>query len=264
MSMIEGCWANVLDNCERRPGSTDDLTGEHLMSVAIFAAADGMPNNRSGRVGRVVTVRGGHHLADGPVPVGELTADILCFHHNNSTSPLDEEGGRFVRAIENWNRVNAERGSQPPQTWPQQVFGVNGPLLERLFLKLAVNSMFGDGGLPIGGPDARAGWPTRELVEMVYGRRAVGKPAGLFFLARVGQQMDFEERFVPIHFDNGRYREGCVWIFRTLVIGVQFTPDPMPARMFDAVPALRGMTRLQPFRGINSASNVELRLNWPG
>jgi len=121
--------------------------------------------------------------------------------------------------------------------------------------------MFG-AGLPIGGPDARPGWPTRELVETVYGRRPVVRPAGLFFLAREGQEMDLAERFTPIHFDNGRYREGCVWIFRGLVIGVQFTAEPLPPRMFDAVPALRGMTRLQPFNGIDSPRNVYIRLRW--
>jgi hypothetical protein len=255
MPMTPGCWANVLDDCD------GPLSAEHLISVAIFAAADGMPNNRKGRLARQVTVQGGHHLPDGQMPVRDLTADILCRHHNTSTSDLDEVGGRFARAIENWNTTKCERSWLRQITWNRRTYEVDGPLLERLLLKLAVNNAFLN-GLPIGGPDAQAGWPTRELVEMVYGRRPIVRPAGLFNLSMVGQQFDFAEKFTPIYFDNGRYLEGCVWMFRTLIFGVQFTMEQLPARVFDRVPTLRGTARLQPFNALNSPLNVELRLRW--
>jgi hypothetical protein len=137
--------------------------------------------------------------------------------------------------------------------------------LERLFLKLAINNAFLDDGLPIGGPDAAPGWPTRNLVEMVYGRRPVTQPAGLFYLATIGTQYKLDqETFAPIYFDNGRYREGCIWMFRTMALGVQFTNEHLPERMFDKVDALRGVTRLQPFNAIDSPQNVVLRLRWQG
>jgi len=139
-----------------------------------------------------------------------------------------------------------------PVNWARRTYEVSGPLLERLLLKLAINNAFRDGGLPIGGADAQPSWPTRELVEMVYGRRPIVRSAGLFNLSRVGQKLDFAETFIPIYFDNGRYREGCVWMFRTLALGVQFTPERLPARMFNKVPTIRGTTRLQPFNGMNS------------
>jgi hypothetical protein len=268
MPRVQGCWANVLDDCD------GPLSAEHLMSVAIFAAAEGMPNNRRGRLVRRVTVRNAHHIPDGEYTVEQLTANILCRHHNNSTSELDEEGGRFARAIENWTQTNAARGWLPladlnrrsgiaGPTWNRRAFEVDGPRLERLFLKLAINNAFLFGQLPIGGPDAEPAWPTRELVEMVYGRRPITRPAGLFYLATVGDQYELaQESFAPLYWDNGRHREGCVWMFRTMTIGVQFTTQQMPERMFDRVEALRGSTRLQPFNELNSPHNVALRLRW--
>jgi hypothetical protein len=190
---------------------------------------------------------------------------MLCRHHNNSTSVLDEEGGRFARAIESWSRTRSDRSWLPHVTWNQRTFEIDGPRLERLFLKLAINNAFLDGGLPIGGPDAAPGWPTRNLVEMVYGRRPVTQPAGLFYLATIGTQYKLDqETFAPIYFDNGRYREGCIWMFRTMALGVQFTNEHLPERMFDKVDALRGVTRLQPFNAIDSPQNVVLRLRWQG
>jgi hypothetical protein len=257
MPKTEGCWANVLDDCH------GPLTAEHLMSVAIFAAAEGTPNNRSGRIVRRVRVSGGHHIPDGEYTVEELTADILCRHHNNSTSELDEEGGRFARAIESSTRTRSERSWLPQLTWNRRTYEVDGSRLERLFLKLAINNAFLDGRLPIGGPDAQPGRPTRELVEMVYGRRPIARPAGLFYLATVGTQYKLDnETFAPIYFDNSRYREGCVWMFRTMALGVQFTTKHLPERMFDKVEALRGVTRLQPFNAMDSALNVVVRLRW--
>jgi len=268
MSKVEGCWANVLDACD------GPLSAEHLMSVAIFAAAEGMPNNRRGRLGRRFTVRNAHHIPDGEYTVEQLTANILCKYHNNSTSELDEEGGRFARAIENWSRTESERSCLPlaalnrrhrvdGPTWNCRAFEVQGPRLERLFLKLAINNAFLFNQLPIGGPEAAPGWPTRELVEMVYGRRPLTRPSGLFYLATIvtEYQLD-EESFAPVYFDNGHYHEGCVWMFRTMTIGVQFTKQKLPERMFDKVEQLRGCSRLQPFNEINSPNNVAIRLRW--
>lgn len=255
MPKTEGCWANILDDCD------GPLTGEHLISVAIFAPAAGKPNNRSGRLKRRGSASGGHHIPDGPTAVRDLKAPILCEHHNGFTNELDNEGGRFARALEAWSLAQSQR-NWLPVTWAKRTYEVNGPLLERLLLKLAINNAFLDGGLPIGGVGARPGWPTRELVEMVYGIRPIVRPAGLFNLSIVGQKLTFNETFTPIYFDNGRYREGCVWMFRELALGVQFTTERLPERTFDGVPTLRGTTRLQPFNGFGSGENVELRLRW--
>lgn len=256
MAKVDGCWANVLDDCN------GPLSAEHLVSVAIFQAMAGMPNNRAGRVNRVVQLRGHHLLPDGSYRLEDLTANILCRHHNNITSPLDQAGGDFARALEQWGRIDRERGWLRVN-WDRRVVWVDGPRLERLTLKLAINNAFLDERLPIGGEDARPGWPTRELVEMVYGLRPITKPVGLFLLSQVGDEHNFEEVFSPTYFDNGRSIEGCVWRFLTLAIGVQFTPQELPERMFDAHPPLRGLVRLDRFNALSSGpTNVELRLRW--
>jgi hypothetical protein len=57
------------------------------------------------------------------------------------------------------------------------VWAVPEGRLQRWFFKTAINNAFG-GDLPIGAPHAQPGWPTTELVEMVFGLRPIERPAG--------------------------------------------------------------------------------------
>jgi hypothetical protein len=56
-------------------------------------------------------------LPDGTRQLRDLTAPILCRYHNNSTSDLDNEGGRFARAIESFMATNAQREWLPRVRW---------------------------------------------------------------------------------------------------------------------------------------------------
>lgn len=202
--------------------------------------------------------------------VRNLTRDILCEHHNNSTNDLDQEGGNFARAIEDLFATDAERHKlmdprAPRLQWSKKVFAVDGPRLERWFMKTAINHAFGR-DLPIGGDAVPAGWPTPELVQMVFGRRPVDRAAGagLFLLAAKGHEHDFGERFELQPFDrSNRYIAGCMLTFRTLLFGVNFESVKVHPEAFAKHPAFRGTTLIQPFNAMDfSLTNVELQLRW--
>jgi hypothetical protein len=259
-----GCWANVLDDCRGK------LTGEHLLSVAVWAAPAGAPNNRKAKMGRRITVLDTSQATRRDVTVRNLTRHILCEHHNNSTNDLDEEGGTFARSIEQLFTADAERHKlmhpgAPRVAWQKKVFTVDGGRLERWFMKTAINHTFGR-DLPIGGPTAAPGWPTSELVEMVFGRRSVSRDVGggLFVLAATGHKHDFGERFELQPFDRlGQYIAGCLVGFRTLLFGVNFEPVKVQPAAFAKFQGARGTSLIQPFHAMDfDISNVELRLNW--
>jgi len=260
-----GCWANALDDC-RGP-----LTGEHRISVAVWAAPKGQPNNRKSRMKRRLTFEQWNDdeqtRAVRELSLANLTERVLCDHHNGSSNDLDDEAGRFARAIEQWAATKKERDWLPKVRWNLRSYQVDGPLLERWFLKSAINGLFGETDLPIGSPDAKPGRPTAELVEMVYGRRPVAREAGagIFLLTAVGREHRLEdEQFSLTYFDrNGTHWAGCVFSFRTLRFGVHFEARKMSPRTFDALPELRGSEILQPFNAMDSGStNIEVRLRW--
>lgn len=263
MAKNPGCWANVLDDCK------GPLTAEHTLSVSIWAVPEGQPNNRDSRLRRQVTMiePSGQSTTKS---VRRMTRDILCEHHNNSTNDLDTEGGRFARALEQLSIIDGQRRkvmhpAAPRVAWNLRSLPVNGALLERWFMKTVINHAFGR-SLPIGGDSAPPGWPTRELVEMVYGRRPVdhGAGSGLFVMAAVGDDVDIGERFVLQPYDReNRFIAGCLVSFRTLMFGLNFEPGRIPNGAFDKLLGLRDTQIVQPFHAMNfDVTNVEVRLHW--
>lgn len=268
MAKNPGCWANVLDDCEGA------LTGEHRISVNVWAVPEGKPETRKSREARSITYKLWDQdrgiKAQRKLTVKNLTANVLCKHHNEATSDLDIEAGRFARAIEQSREANKSREwlanvGPPFLRWNLRTYAVDGPLLERWFLKAAINNTFQATEMPIGSPTGTPGWPTRELVEMVYGVRPVPRDegAGLFLLAAVSQKLDFSEEFSLLYFDrNSTHVAGCVFSFRTMHFGVHFEATRL-GHIFEKVEHLRGMTLLQPFRALNTGrTNVEVRLLW--
>lgn len=185
MAKVDGCWANVLDDCD------GPLTAEHLVSVAVWEPAAGAKDNRDARLQREVTVRGGPDQSPPTtVPLEELTAHILCRHHNSSSHALDEAGGEFRRALREYMDEIVLRHEIPgrPRTALRRT--VHGPLIERWFLKTAINNAVRF-KMPIGSSNASPGQPSRELAELVYGERSIQRPIGLCSLQWVGNQINF-------------------------------------------------------------------------
>lgn len=251
-----GCWANVLDDCD------GVLSAEHTISVAVWAGV-GERQNRKSRLGRSITVT--TPTGTRQTSVRRLTRNILCEWHNNGSNDLDTEAGRFARALDRFIATDEERARMPGFNWAPRTFEVDGPLLERWFLKSAINASFGN-ALPIGSSGGQPGWPTRELVEMVFGRREVAKPFGLFAVVNVGNTHILEEAFEFIPFDrNGTHIAGHLLVFRSFHFGVSFEARQVRDDFFQALPGLKGAAVLQPVRMMKSGgtTNVQLRINWP-
>ena len=72
-------------------------------------------------------------------------------------------------------------------------FSIDGPLLERWFLKTAINTVMLIGRTRAWAMSAPAGAPPLELVQMAHGNCAIEKPFGLYSLASVGQSIDSKD-----------------------------------------------------------------------
>lgn len=257
-----GCWANVLNDC------AGALTGEHPLSVAVWAATPGEPDNRASRLRRSITMI--DHGQSITKTVRRMTRDILCDHHNNSTNDLDTEGGRFARALEQLFIVDGQRRgvmhpNAPLLRWATKGFPVDGPLLERWFMKTVINHTFG-GPLPIGGDVAVPGWPTPELVEMVFGRRPVDRAAGtgIYMVASVGDDVDIGERFeLRPYVRANQYIAGCFVSFRNLLFGVNFERGRVTGENLDRFLGRKGTHVVQPVKAINfDVTSVEVQVSW--
>ena len=91
-------------------------------------------------------------------------------------------------------RLNEVRGKlkRPATHWNVKNMVINGPLLERWFLKTLINLSVG-GEWPIDSQEK--GTPSRELVEIAFGRRQFENWAGLYVAGRAGEKIDSMDRF---------------------------------------------------------------------
>lgn len=132
MTKVDGCWANVLDDCE------GELTGEHLISVAVWEPTAGC-DNRESKLDKQVTVHGGPAGSESAtMPLKDLVAHVLCRHHNNCTHDVDEAGGKFRKALASY--FDALDVRDRGKKWPSQRWAVHGPHLEQWFMKTAITN----------------------------------------------------------------------------------------------------------------------------
>lgn len=188
----ERCWARALDDCSEK------ISGEHRIAVAAWPAKN-IDANRAERL------RGGVDLQFTPAAgskrrpiraklnLASLVVKNLCTRHNSLLSELDDEAGRFTRALREFH--NTAVGRRPGRHWTKIHWRLNRNLIERWFLKTAIVNAEGC-GLPIGGPDAVADEPIRHLVNAVFGLESTKGPVGLWSLPRVGQQIYTKPEFV--------------------------------------------------------------------
>lgn len=259
MAKVNGCWANVLNDCD------GGISGEHIVPVCVWAMPPSQPNKRRGRLRQTVNVRRSPETPPFQTSVENLTANVLCRHHNGATSALDSEAGRLARAIELWRGTNEERTASPLLSWALRSYAVDGPLVERWFMKAAI-TLAVSCRHRVGSLDADPATVTRDLVEIVFGLREVNRSAGqgLFLLARPGNNHAFAQEFGFVFFGSPEYTTGALVSFRSLQFGINFDQTFLNEQSFHGQPGLDGVIRLQPFNAVNSGStNVEVRLQWP-
>lgn len=144
--MKSRCWAHSLGGC-------DSMSGEHVISNAVFSAGCGC----SVIVDGVVRIRGGAPTANAE------KSNILCRTHNSMLSPLDATIGKLARF----------QASASDPSFSDRLY-LDGDLLERWLLKTIVN--FGAAGWL--GPEKIS--PAPEVVAAIFGEAPVPVGVGLY------------------------------------------------------------------------------------
>lgn len=171
--MRSGCWSKALGDSEGK------LSGEHLVSAGIWT-------------GPKILVSGGPWGEETlEIGVANLTSKVLCRKHNSDLSVVDDAGIAAFKALTRSASLALGRMKLKPFGFPEWMpcwFGIDGPLLERWFLKTAINMC-----CVLRAPDERqwefggsAGDPPLRLVRGAFGLDEIPKPLGLYIQARVG------------------------------------------------------------------------------
>lgn len=194
------CWADNLGSCEGK------ISGEHIISKGIFTGkfvnVQGFPWNR------------GEIKAIG---INSITSNILCTHHNNSLSIVDNEGIDLFRAIRRFEEILSGRNFLINQSTLNHI--ASGKLLEQWFIKHAINLFIisSKGRCWYNGSKANA--PPLDIIEAAFGNRALEYPRGLYNYAgsRIGEQKIVEDQilFTPIFNPNNMY-VGAAFEFQAL------------------------------------------------
>jgi hypothetical protein len=196
------CWARKLDDC------CPKLSGEHVISVNAWPGA-----NRAEKEKTPITFGRGFTRSDGSldtsVPrgfersltVSNLKAKVLCETHNYRLWPTDDEAGVLTKAIAAFWDMWHKRWI-PGLRYNRKEFQIDGPIIERWFIKTVLANTVGD-GLPIGSIDAEPGTPTDELVDIAFGTATPAGHTGLYGASAVNanfnEQNEFAFSFMPWH-----------------------------------------------------------------
>jgi hypothetical protein len=169
-----GCWAKSLGGCDKK------ISGEHLVSKCLFDDD-------------LINVQGFPWCLKEPKTIGlsSLVGNILCKSHNSALSELDSVALETFNAFRESVRLSDARRGINADYLSVKRFVINGPLLERWFLKTLINLSVG-GKWIIG--NGGVGIPSVDLVEIAFGLRQFEHGAGLYILARSGEQVDSMDR----------------------------------------------------------------------
>jgi hypothetical protein len=144
------------------------MSREHTITKAMF-------------LDKEIEVSGMPWCVDQPKKVGlaNLTAKVLCVVHNSALSPVDQEALRFAEAMRESFRLLAVRHRLKQKRWTLKKFPIDGPRIERWFLKILINAACHRGSR-IGVDSHHAGLPSQSLVEIAFGKRTFEPIAGLY------------------------------------------------------------------------------------
>lgn len=207
--MKMGCWAADLGDCDGK------LSGEHIVSAGLWS-------------GPWLTVEGGPWGTPRELGLANLTAKILCRRHNSRLSEADTAGADAFAAITASIALTNARKSIPAQPWMRHGFSVDGPGLERWFLKTAINVAIFLKREPPWAHDPKHGLPPRDVVEMAFGIRPVPRPFGLYTVAAVGDPIVSKEE-VRCHmlYAKGKRVAGATFVFRGFEFMLNLTSAPV-------------------------------------
>ncbi|MFL5481821.1 MAG: hypothetical protein ACJ8AK_06495 [Gemmatimonadaceae bacterium] len=163
------CWASRLGGCGGK------ISREHLVTEAFWRT-------------NKISVVGFPWCKTTPKEVGTaaIVSKFLCRDHNSALSPVDEAGARAFEEFEAAEKLTESRRRLGSRQWFLHCFGVDASLLERWFLKTAINlALVNDWNIQwaLGNDGDR---PPRSLVAAAFGQAPIVRPMGLYSAASVG------------------------------------------------------------------------------
>ena len=190
------CWARCLGDC------SDKLTREHIVTRSVF-------------LGDTVKVEG-FPWCEGKVKeigLANLTAKVLCGGHNHALSDVDTSAAKAFADIRERDRLTNVRQKMKPRLRSPRVFTLNGPMLERWFLKTLINICSAQ-EYPVGSLSALQGQPSDELVQIAFGSETFRGKAGLYSVVQVGQEVQSSDKLGFMSLIEKQYVAGGLFAFR--------------------------------------------------
>lgn len=196
----KACWAASLGDCSGK------RSREHLISKGIIEAGEfgGLPWCR-----------------DKPISVGTggLTSHVLCSKHNHALSPLDAE----AKKVFDFLRDGLQGRYEAPESPGVVDLAVDGLLLERWFLKTAMNFVYAFGAV-VDGESNPVESPERDLVEIAWGLRPFEAGAGLFMPACLDQVTSHVAGFTYRGLSRDRVLRGALFRFMQFRFVISWAP----------------------------------------
>jgi hypothetical protein len=122
MSANKKCYAAQLNECDEK------MSGEHYISESVLKLA--------GKAVRVTGFPWQESNTSSDIGIGSLKSQMLCKHHNEMLSPLDDEGLKFLKGLKGIYSELSE-GHELSET----TIKINSELLELWFLKVFIGCL---------------------------------------------------------------------------------------------------------------------------
>jgi|SRR5581483_6814647 len=208
------CWAKSLGDC------SPQQSREHYISASLFE-------------GPTIKVQGFSWCVDKQIEIGLSSAvsKILCKHHNEILSPVDQAGAQVFDTFRKIRKLEMVRDRLKPHRWHIIRHDIDGPILERWFIKTAINLVCVQ--------TEEVHWlesstprfePPSLLVDVVFGKRSLPPDMGLFFAVHEGQAVETGDHinFAPLVLNEGV--AAGLFEFRGFRFLISLWNQPMPKR----------------------------------
>ena len=148
---MDRCWAKSLGDCSNR------ISGEHLFTAGLFE-------------GDKLSIQGMEWCKTEVKEVGKksLVKNVLCTTHNSRLAILDDEAIHAFKIFQDSVKLQQVRNQMKARYWTVEHWKIDGPLLERWFLKTLI-TLACEGEQKIGPDSGEVGQPTPSLVRIAYG-----------------------------------------------------------------------------------------------
>jgi hypothetical protein len=220
------------------------MSKEHIVTAGLF-------------LDDKIMVQGLQWCKNRPKEIGlaSFTKKNLCTKHNSDLSVVDDAAISSINELREATRLGNLRIERKIKRPTIKRFKIDGPALERWFLKTFINITFKQ-AYPIGSESAQPWLPPCDLVEVAFGRKQFEPGAGLYYLGDPGEQIDSNERFRAITFTNARDElVGAMFYFRGFRFLLYIDKSGPSEQVHLLLPGISG-----PSRPLYHLTNIRVKL----